>query len=90
MAEAFNTVASEDPGLITAMSSHGLAPLTLQQLSDIIASLPEEGRPGRVTGDRLLTTIEELKARIKAETEGTPFKPLSLPRMLSLRPGFRG
>ena len=52
--------ASGLPGIVEALLFATDEPLTLQQLSDIIASLPEEGRPGRVTGDRLVTTIEEL------------------------------
>jgi threonyl-tRNA synthetase len=35
-------------------------------------------------------TVEELQARILTETKGRPFKPLSLPKPISLRPGFRG
>jgi len=32
----------------------------------------------------------EIQAKILAETKGRPFKPLSLPKLVSLRPGFRG
>lgn len=38
MVEAFHAAASEDPGLLTAMSSHGLAPLTAQQLDQVAAA----------------------------------------------------
>jgi threonyl-tRNA synthetase len=34
-------------------------------------------------------SVEELAERIKKECEGKPFKPLSLPMMLSARPSFR-
>ena len=35
-------------------------------------------------------TVEELTRRVHDETVGRPFKPLSLPKLVSLRPGFRG
>lgn len=34
--------------------------------------------------------LEDLVAEIKRETEGKPFKPLSLPKLLSDRPQFYG
>jgi len=40
--------------------------------------------------ERIEMTVEGLQERIHSETKGRPFKPLSLPRMVSLRPGFRG
>jgi len=38
---------------------------------------------------RVKMTVDELVERIKKECEGKPFKPLSLPMMLSARPSFR-
>lgn len=35
-------------------------------------------------------SVEEIQARIQSETKGRPFKQLSLPKLVSLRPGFRG
>lgn len=43
----------------------------------------------RATGKQKEMTVEELRDSIISETEGKPFKPLSLPMLLSLRPGFR-
>jgi threonyl-tRNA synthetase len=34
--------------------------------------------------------VEELIMEIKSQTEGMPFKPLSLPKKLSKRPKFYG
>jgi len=35
-------------------------------------------------------SVEELRERIRKETEGYPYEPLPLPRMLSKRIVFRG
>jgi threonyl-tRNA synthetase len=43
----------------------------------------------RASGEQNEMTVEELRDSIISETEGRPFKPLSLPMLLSLRPGFR-
>lgn len=51
MAEALHSAALEDPSLVAAMSAHGLAPLTPQQLDQVAA-----GAAGVVSGfDRLLS-----------------------------------
>jgi len=44
----------------------------------------------RATKEQLDLSVKELEGRIRAETGAKPFKPLSLPKMVSLRPGFRG
>ena len=41
-------------------------------------------------GKQRTMTKEELVKRIKEETQGKPFRKLSLPKKLSLRPKFRG
>jgi threonyl-tRNA synthetase len=43
----------------------------------------------RATGSQKEMGVDELRDSIISETEGRPFKPLSLPTLLSLRPGFR-
>jgi len=38
---------------------------------------------------RVIMSIEELNERIRRDCEGKPFMPLTLPKLLSLRPSFR-
>ena len=44
----------------------------------------------RVGRERVEMSVEDLMRRIHSETEGKPFKPLSLPKFVSMRPAFRG
>jgi threonyl-tRNA synthetase len=44
----------------------------------------------RTGKEQVEMTAEELRDRILSETKGKPFKPLSLPNLISMRPGFRG
>ncbi|MCK5547960.1 MAG: threonine--tRNA ligase, partial [Thermoplasmata archaeon] len=44
----------------------------------------------RTNKEQVDMTLDELGERILSETKGLPFKPLSLPKLISMRPGFRG
>ncbi|MFH1821208.1 MAG: threonine--tRNA ligase [Methanobacteriota archaeon] len=54
--------------------------------------LKMEKIPVRVRGEKELKhmTVKELSAEIKKRTEGMPFRPLALNRLLSMRPTFFG
>ncbi len=54
--------------------------------------LKKKKLPVRVRGKKALRkmTVKELTAEIAKKTEGMPFRPLALPKMLSMRPIFVG
>lgn len=43
----------------------------------------------RTSREKVDMTVEELRESIQSETRGRPFQPLSLPKLISKRPGFR-